>query len=100
MSGFHVFLVLEFCRKAAHNVFNNICLYKPIFFEDQLFGLGEFLVGFTKMCPECNPRFLDRRYTITGLDGLLKFSCLVKNVVCLGDFLRALINIAYHVPVL
>ena len=37
-------------------------------------------MGFLKMSLECDPRFLDRRETIPGLDGLSKFSGIVKDV--------------------
>ena len=45
-------------------------------------------MGLAKMCPERDPRFMDRRETIPELDGLSEFSGLVNNIVCLGDSLR------------
>ena len=45
-------------------------------------------MGPAKIILEFNPRFLDQRETIPGLDGLSEFSGLVNNVVCLGDCMR------------
>ena len=76
--------LLEFHGKAAHDIFNKICLSVPSCFEGQFSSIGEFLMGFSKMCFECDPYFLDCRETIPGFDLLLEFPCLVKNSVCLG----------------
>ena len=45
-------------------------------------------MGLSKTSLECDTRFLDLRETITGLDGLSKFSGLVKDILGLGDCLR------------
>ena len=57
-------------------------------------------MGFEEMCFESDPCFLDWTKMIPGLDGLLEFSYIVKNVVCLGDYLRVRKGTALHVPVL
>ena len=38
-------------------------------------------MGLSKISLECDPRFMDQRETIPGIDGLSKFSGLVKDVV-------------------
>ena len=45
-------------------------------------------MGLFKISLECNPRFLDQRETIPGLDGLSEVFSLVKDIGGLGDFLR------------
>ena len=75
-------------RKAAYNVFNNICLPVAGLFKGQLYGLGELFMGFPKFCFERDPCFLDRRKMIPGLDGHSEISCLVEDVIGLGDILR------------
>ena len=40
------------------------------------------------MSLECDPRFMDQRERIPGLDGLSKISGHVKDVACLGYCLR------------
>ena len=79
----------KFRGKVAYGVFNKICLPVAGLFGGKLSGLGEFLMGFAKIYFERNPRFLDRRQIIPGLDRLSEFTCLVENVICLGDHLRA-----------
>ena len=80
--------MLKFCRNADYDVFRDICLPVAGLFEGKFSGLGELFMGFTKMCSKRNPRFLNRRKKIPGLDRLLVFYCLVKDVICLGDYLR------------
>ena len=75
-------------RKAAYNVFNKICLPIAGLFKGQLYGLGELLMGSQKICFERDPRFMDRRKMIPGLDGHSEISCLVEDVIGLGYLLR------------
>ena len=44
-------------------------------------------MGLFKMSLECGPHFLDWKEKMPELDGLSKFSGLVKDGVCLGDHL-------------
>ena len=69
-------------------------------FEGQLFGLGELLMGFKKMCFERDPYFLDQRKAIPGLDRLSEFPSIVHNVICIGYLLRVGIGTICYVPVL
>ena len=96
----HILLVLKFWGKVAYDLFNKIFLPVAILFEGQLSGISEFLMGFVKFCFECNPIFLDRRKTIPLLDRLSEFSCLVEDVIRLGDGLRLWIGTPWHIPVL
>ena len=66
----NICLVLKFRKKAAYDISNNI--YFPIFglIRGQLFGLAEFLMGFTRMCFERDPYFLDLSKAIPGPDRL------------------------------
>ena len=57
-------------------------------------------MGLFKISLECNPRFMDQRERIPGLDGILEFCGLVKDVVGLEDCTRVLIGTVCHVPVL
>ena len=61
---------VEIRVKVYYNFFNVICLPVAVFFEVRLSGLCEFLMGFAKICFELDPRFMDWRKTIPGLDRL------------------------------
>ena len=73
--------MLKFHGKAVYDVFNEVEFSVASFSYGQFYGLGEFLMGFAKMCFECDTRFLGWRKAISGLVGLSEFPSPVDNII-------------------
>ena len=91
--------MLKFSGEAAQNSLHEVGLPVTSLFRSQFYGIGKLYMRFTKMSLECDPYFLDRSKTITGLDVFLELSSLVDDVIGLRDNFRLGIGTFCHVTI-